>query len=214
MLRAARDDWEWIRSIPTVKLLPESKKRVRWLTSDEAKRLLAELPENLADMTYFALATGLRRGNVTHLEWEQVSLPRRTAWIHPDQSKSRKAIAVPLNNDAMAVLNRRVGRHPIFVFTYKNKPVTQTSTKAWYAALRRAGISDFRWHDTRHCWSSWHVQQGTTLAELMELGGWSSYEMVLRYAHLSTGQLSEAAKRVDGMLGPDRADNIDSDSSD
>ena len=61
-----------------------------------------------------------------------------------------------------------------------------------------AGIShDFRWHDLRHTWASWHVQRGTRLQELMELGGWASYEMVLRYAHLATEQLREAASRID-----------------
>jgi integrase len=72
------------------------------------------------------------------------------------------------------------------------------STKAWKAALARAGIKHFRWHDLRHTWASWHVQSGTSLQELMELGGWHSYEMVLRYAHLASDHLKQAAKRIDG----------------
>jgi hypothetical protein len=56
----------------------------------------------------------------------------------------------------------------------RRKPITQVSTKAWYAALERAGIADFRWHDLRHSWASWHVQNGTPLFALQELGGWES----------------------------------------
>lgn len=56
--------------------------------------------------------------------------------------------------------------------------------------------TNFRWHDLRHTWASWHVQNGTSLQELQQLGGWSSYEMVLRYAHLSSDHLKEAASRV------------------
>jgi hypothetical protein len=55
------------------------------------------------------------------------------------------------------------------VFSYLGKPITQVSTKAWYAPLKRAGIEDFRWHDLRHTWASWHVQNGTPLCALQEL---------------------------------------------
>jgi integrase len=56
---------------------------------------------------------------------------------------------------------------------------------AWDRSLARAGIENFRFHDLRHTWASWHVIGGTSLQELMEMGGCKSYEMVLRYAHLA-----------------------------
>jgi integrase len=74
--------------------------------------------------------------------------------------------------------------------------VNACNTKAWKKALKRAGIINFRWHDLRLTWASWHVQNGTTLQELQQLGGWASYEMVLRYAHLSSAHLKEAAERI------------------
>jgi integrase len=67
----------------------------------------------------------------------------------------------------------------------------------WGLAKQRAGIEDFRFHDLRHTWASWHVQRGTSLPELMELGGWKSYEMVLRYAHLAPEKLSFVAGRIE-----------------
>jgi hypothetical protein len=66
---------------------------------------------------------------------------------------------------------------------------------------QRAGIEKFRFHDLRHSWASWHVMNGTTLQELMELGGWKSYEMVLRSAHLAPEHLSNAAARIEQRLG-------------
>jgi integrase len=76
------------------------------------------------------------------------------------------------------------------VFVYHGKPVYQTVTVAWTRALRRTGIRDFRWHDLRHTWASWHVQRGTPLQVLKELGGWETLEMVQRYAHLSADHLA------------------------
>ena len=72
----------------------------------------------------------------------------------------------------------------------------QVNTKAWGLALQRAGIAEFRWHDLRHTWASWHVQAGTPLFVLQELGGWSSAEMVRRYAHLSSEHLAQYAERM------------------
>jgi hypothetical protein len=68
--------------------------------------------------------------------------------------------------------------------------------KAWKSACRKAEIEDFRWHDIRHTWASWHVQQGTPLYALKELAGWEALEIVKRYAHLAPEHLKQYADRV------------------
>lgn len=206
ILRKATFDWEWIDRCPKVKILPEPKRRVRWLTHEEAERLITELPSHLAAMVRFTLETGLRQANVAGLQWSQVDLVRRCAWIHPDQAKARKAIAVPLSNAAVSVLNQRIGIHPTHVFSFRNKPIAQPNNGAWIKALKRADIDDFRWHDLRHTWASWHVQAGTPLHVLQELGGWESAEMVRRYAHLSSEHLAEYVEKFSGMRAPNSYD--------
>ncbi|MCP5197025.1 MAG: site-specific integrase [Gammaproteobacteria bacterium] len=196
ILRRAARVWGWIDQAPPVQLYPEPKRRIRWLTREQAERLLEELPPHLAAMARFSLATGLRQANVTGLEWSQVNLARAVAWIHPDQAKARRAISVPLNREAMAVLRAEVGKHEARVFTYDGKPVGNPNTRAWRLALKRAGIEDFRWHDLRHTWASWHVQAGTPLHIIQELGGWESAEMVQRYAHLAPEHLAEYVERI------------------
>lgn len=186
----------WLQKAPTVKMLPKPKLRVRWLSKSEESRLMDELPTHLAEMAHFSLATGLRASNVTGLEWSQVDLAEKRAWIHADQSKSGKGIAVPLNASAIEVLKRQVGKHETRVFTYFAKSVAKANTRAWRNALRRAGITNFRWHDLRHTWASRHIRSGTPLHVLKELGGWASYEMVLRYAHLAPQHLAEHAERI------------------
>ncbi len=167
------------------------------VSGEEADRLIAELPRCLAAMTRFSLATGLRRYNVTHLEWDQVNLDRRTAWIHADQANVGKPIHVPLNTEAAVVLREQQGLHPRWVFPYRGKPIIKPN-EAFNAALIRAGIENFRWHDLRHTWASWHVQAGTPLPVSKELGGWASLEIVMRYAHLGATHLAEHAERISG----------------
>ncbi len=115
MLNSAKNNWEWLDTVPTVKLLPEPKKRLRWLTQEEVGRLLTELPEHLEAMARFALATGLRESNVTGLQWSQLDMQRRCAWIHADQAKAEKAIGVPLNDEALAVIRLQIGKHDTHV---------------------------------------------------------------------------------------------------
>ena len=177
-------------------LYPEAKRRVRWLNREEAHRLLEALPTHQRQLTRFALATGLRQANVLGLRWSEVDLERRTAWVHADEAKGREAIGVPLNDDAMAVLREEQGKHRQRVFTFKGRPLGQANTRAWRNALKRAGIENFRWHDLRHVWATWHVMAGTTLAELQELGAWKSELMVKRYAHFAPEQLRRAADRL------------------
>ena len=124
-------------------MLREPTRRIRFLTRDEAQRLLAELPEHLADMAAFSLATGLRRANVTGMRWTQADLVRRLAWIHPDQAKARKAIAVPLNAEAVALLSKQVGKHASFVFTFRGNAITQVSKKPGTAPLSGLGSRNF-----------------------------------------------------------------------
>ena len=208
VLNRARDEWEWVDRVPKVKPLKGTKSRIRWISRADADRLIAKLPKHLAAMAEFSLQTGLRRANVTYLEWSQVDLARKTAWILGDQTKNGKALAVPLTDTAVEILETRRGEHPRWVFAKAGKPVKQTSTQAWRQALLAAGIEDFRWHDLRHAWASWHVQNGTPLPVLQELGGWSSLKMVQRYAHLSGEHLRAWVGRPALQLVADNAQQI------
>ena len=118
ILRKCVNDWEWLNRAPSVRMLKEPTRRIRFLTRDEARQLLTALPEHLADMAAFSLATGLRASNVTGMQWSQVDLTRRLAWIHPDQAKAGKAIPVPLNAKAVALISKQVGKHLTHVFSF------------------------------------------------------------------------------------------------
>lgn len=202
ILNKCVNEWDWLDKAPKLKLHKEPKKRIRWLYPEEAQRLVNAL-ENLPYMQHlviFSLATGLRQANVLNLKWEQIDLRRQVAWIYPDQAKAGKAIGVPLNQTAMQVLMDRP-RVSDYVFTHSGgRKVKAISNRVWREALDKAGITDFRWHDLRHTWASWLVQQGTPLAALKEMGGWESVEMVQRYAHLAPEHLSQHARLIDSNI--------------
>jgi integrase len=194
-------EWEWLDRAPYIRMLKEPKRRIRWITPDQAEALCLALPKHLEAMCRFSLATGLREANVTGLEWQQVDLDRRVAWIHADQSKSGQAIGIPLNNEAVVVLRKQSGLHERYVFTYFGKRVLKANTKAFRNALVEVGIDNFRWHDLRHTWASWHIQNNTPIHVLQELGGWSDIRMVQRYAHLAPEHLSAYAGNISGLRG-------------
>lgn len=200
ILLRAHNEWEWLDRVPKIRLYKETAVRERSLTQQQALKLLEELPEHQREVVLFALATGLRQRNVLMLEWAQVNLELKHAYVPAWQSKNGHPIAVPLNDIAMSVLSRMRGKHPDRVFTYRGKPLGAANTKAWQKALVRAGIENFRWHDLRHTWATWQRQAGTPTHELQRLGGWRTGAMVERYAHLAPDALAGAAARLDGLL--------------
>jgi integrase len=196
VLRTARDEWQWIDGMPKTRLLPGEVQRDRWLTREEAQRLIAASAPHLAALVRFALATGCRAREITDLEWSRVDLGRRTAWL--DRTKNGTPRGVPLNADALAVLESVRGLHPVNCFTYRGEPIGWDVTNtAWHTALHKAGITDFRFHDLRHTWASWHGQAGTSCDELKDLGGWKTRSMVDRYAKFTTENLASAADRIE-----------------
>lgn len=88
----------WLENTPVIRMRKVENKRIRWLTKEEARKLLKELPLHLSDMAAFTLATGLRESNVTQLKWSEIFLKKKHALIHADESKSKRPIPVPLNN--------------------------------------------------------------------------------------------------------------------
>lgn len=216
ILRAAERDWKWLEKAPVIKIPTVRNKRVRWLEKDEAKRLIDECPEPLKSVVKFALATGLRRSNIINLEWQQIDMQRRVAWVNPEDSKSNRAIGVALNDTACRVLRDQIGNHHKFVFVHTKagrrpdgsitpavRKMRVDDGRAWKSACKRAGIEDFRFHDLRHTWASWLIQSGVPLSVLQEMGGWESIEMVRRYAHLAPNHLTEHAKQIDSIFNDD-----------
>jgi len=196
ILRRAKREWVWIDSVPAFRTYERNKRgRVRWLTEEQVRKLLRELPPHIRPAMLFSLATGLRMGNVLGLKWSDID--GNVARI--ERTKNDEPLTVPLNNLARAVLAHVQGQCPTHVFGYRGRPLKRVNARAWRNALRRAGIENFRWHDLRHTWASWLRQKGVPTWALQGLAGWKSESMANRYAHINVDHLRPFASVLDTL---------------
>jgi integrase len=177
----------------------ENNSRVRFLSRDEsgehsrlAKVILEKYPEHFAEFI-FGLNTGLRLSSQYGATYEMIDWTRNVLDI--PRTKNDEAVHVPLNSDVLMAIrwlpSSRERKGPIFRnHRHPDKPVL--SNDHWFKpALKAAGISDFRWHDLRHTFASWLVQDGVPLDRVSKLLGHKSLTMTMRYAHLAPSQLHE-----------------------
>jgi integrase len=201
VLRKAAGEWNYLTKAPKVPMYNVEKAEPEWLTRAQFRSLKAQLPPHLKLAAEFAVLTGLRMRAMLGLTWDRVDMRRRRAWVPGMAMKGKQAIGIPLSSEAVKVLRKLKTLHPEGerVFQYEGAPVDDCNTAAFEKARARAGLPDsINWHSLRHTFASWAVQNGVSLHELMQLGGWRTYASVLRYAHLATNHLAAAAEKVAG----------------
>lgn len=199
VMHAAYSEYRWLDGVaPLYRFAPGgSVERIRHLKPEEVLRLSRAMPEQYRDLVLMAVATGLRRGNVLRMRWDQIDFGSRTIRVDGVEMKNGQTLVLPLNQAAVDVLNRRKGNDSPWVFPLNDgKPLKEISSKVWAAACEKAGLSDLRWHDLRHTWASSLRKSGVETSVLRELGGWKDARMVERYAHLDIDHLRAAAERI------------------
>jgi integrase len=142
---------------------------------------------HLTPMVLLTLNTGLRLGELFHLEWDKVTLDRKILSVVGRKSKTYKTLHVPLNEEAVQVLSawRSQTSDKGLVFPGKGGKPLVAVRKSWSRVLEKAQIEDFHWHDLRHHFASRLVMNGVDLNTIRELLGHASLDMTLRYAHLA-----------------------------
>jgi integrase len=207
VLRKSAKEWGYLDKAPNVPMYAAAVPEPRWLTPKEFDRLFKQLPPHLKLCAKFAVYTGLRMRSQLQLTWDRVDLRARRLWIPGDQMKGARAHGIPLSPTAIKILRKCKSMHPTGarVFQYDGRPLDDCNTRAFQKAVARSGIGPLRWHDLRHTFAAWAIQDGVTLYELMQLGGWKSYSMVMRYAHLAPDHLAAAAAKIGSKRGTKRA---------
>ena len=178
--------------------------RERYLSQEEAHRLMAELENNpnrqACNIIKLLLFTGARKTEIMHARWEFVDFERRLLTV--PLSKSGKARHIALSDAALDVL-RALPRDPDIPWLFWNPNTGRPQDSihhGWDTIRKRAGIADVRLHDLRHSFASFLVNSGRSLYEVQKLLGHSNAKTTQRYAHLAPGALIEAANIVGDLV--------------
>lgn len=203
----AMSEWEWVESNPVsrVKKLKEPRGRVRFLSDEEREALLEACEASDNKMLYMvvvlALSTGARKMELLSLRWKDVDLKRQVITLHETKNGERRVL--PLQGRAFSLMTahskvRSLRSDYVFASEKKNQPTDMRTS--WVTALVRAGIEDFRFHDLRHSAASYLAMNGASLAEIAEVLGHKTLQMVKRYAHLSEAHTSKVVASMNERI--------------
>ncbi|MBX3235004.1 MAG: site-specific integrase [Nitrospiraceae bacterium] len=180
---------------------PENE-RDRVLTEEEWGRLYQAAKPHLRPILLTAYQLGQRFGEIVGLTWDRVDVKRGFITLRSTDTKTRVGRQVPMTPDVKMML-QRIGRTRSLatrhVFTYKGRPIERIS-RSFKTALRNAGLTDFRFHDLRHCASTNLRRAGVDTATAMKIVGHKSEKMWKRYNAIEERDLTQAALKVHGYL--------------
>ncbi len=205
-------EWGWLEDSPMRKVTKpkESRGRVRFLSDDERIRLLKACKESsnpyLYTVVVLALSTGMRQGEIMGLTWDVVDLNQGRAILHETKNGERRAVAI--TGHALELLKelskvRRIDSNLLFPSKEitPQKPQKPMDLRApWETAVKKAELEDFKFHDLRHSAASYLAMNGASLAEIAEVLGHKTLQMVKRYAHLSEGHTARVVQSMNDKI--------------
>lgn len=213
-------EWELLEQNPFKKgkslLVKENNQRLRFLSHDELQKLLAISPEHLQEIIICAVNSGMRRGELLSLKWEQI----RNGFIYLQKTKTNEPRQIPINDTLVELFRKIKKQNPgsAYVFAYRTskkdkaggnlKVVKFNSTPmnnikhSFETAVKKAGIEHCRMHDLRHTFASHLLMNGASLKDVQELLGHKTIEMTLRYGHLSQAHKKNAVNLLNGLTDP------------
>lgn len=167
--------------------------RDRVISDEEYKLLLSFSPKHLRDVCICAWETGMRQGEIFSIKWGQVDLKNRFIQLDADQTKSSKARLIPISDPLMEVLNSIPrGLPKVNVFLYKGKPIRHQVRRSFDRAKKEAEITDFRFHDFRHCFVTRMRRLGVDQEVIMAITGHATDIMFRRYRSVSKDDLTRS----------------------
>jgi integrase len=198
-------DWnmveeETLKRVRRVKLLTENNKRLRYLSKEECQSLINACDQHLRPVVITALNTGARKEEILSLKWDNVDL--KHGFILLDRTKNGDRREIPIN-DTLRVTFKSLTRRldiPYVFYDHLNSKRYKDIKRSFKSACKRAGVTDFRFHDLRHTFASHLVMAGVDLTTVKELLGHKDFKMTLRYSHLAPAHKVKAVDILDNTL--------------
>jgi len=200
----AVNEWGWLEDNPMRKVRrpKEPRGRVRFLSDEERETLLvtckASNCAHLYPVVVLALSTGMRQGEIINLKWSDIDLKR--GYIILEETKNDERRSVPLVGYAKELIKELSKVRKIetpLLFASDAKPQVPIDIRTpWHKALKASEIKDFRFHDLRHTAASYLAMNGASVAEIADILGHKTLQMVKRYAHLSEQHTSKVLESM------------------
>lgn len=196
----------WLRENPAIKVtkMKEARGRDRFLTEGEVSCLLMAAKQSKSPHLYpiivLALATGMRQGEILALTWESVDLKKGLITLQETKNGEKRVVALtPITCQLLLGLYHKKETLKLFP-PKKNFGKSITIRTAWEVALKRAGITNFRFHDLRHTFASHLAKGGATHVQLADALGHKTLQMVPRYSHLDYLHKKKVVEPLDQLL--------------
>jgi integrase len=204
----AVNEWEWLEDNPMRKVRKpkEPRGRVRFLSDDERVKLLAACKASNCKQLYpvvvLALSTGMRQMEIMGIRWKDIDLNRGYIILHETKNGERRSVPlVGHAKDIITELSKVRQLNTSLVFFSGAKPTAPVFIRTpWGKALKEADIQDFKFHDLRHTAASYLAMNGASLAEISDILGHKTLQMVKRYAHLSEQHTSKVLESMNKAI--------------
>jgi integrase len=192
-------EWGKVKETPVkkVKLLKGEVKRVRFLLPAEIQALLSNCADHLRPIVTVALHTGMRKSELLNLRRDQLNFEQGIITLEDTKNHERRDI--PMNETVKAML-QGIEKKGGYLFVNEEGQTFANVRKSFDTAVRKSGITDFRFHDLRHTFASNLVMDGVDIMTVKELMGHKDLTMTLRYAHLAPNHKSRAVNILDRLM--------------
>ncbi len=188
-----------VNPVQNVKFLHEPPKKDRYVTKQEAAKLIEAASPHFKPILVTAFNTGMRLQELLGLKWDMIKIWDTGGEIELLYTKNGKKRYIPLNA-TMKTLLLEIKQRSDYVFLGVRGDPLKSVRRPIATAIKRAGIEKATFHDFRHSWASWMSEAGVDPYTIMEIGGWADLKTLMRYLHRTRTERQNAMNKLDGIL--------------